>query len=490
MYRIYNTSLASFAIVLLLISCEQATPDPYDTYFTDATLRIDYFHAGDARTEKVEIDQVYKYDGWAGSLTHLIDQLNYGTYYYKIYDAASKALIYSRGFDSYFKEYQLSNPAMEGQVKQFHESAIVPFPKSAIVFALEKRDTAGVLNEVFRTEIDSMTAKARSTDQEIHVYTSLDNGDPQVKADIAIIAEGYTADEQQKFQNDLKRFTGVFFKAEPCKSHKDKFNIRGVFKASQHSGIDEPGAGIDKQTAVNATFNSMGSERYVLTEDNKSLRDIAGHAPYDALYIMVNHTRYGGGGIYNFYCVYTSDNIDSEYLMVHEFGHSFFGLADEYYTSATAYTDFYSPKYEPAEPNITALKDPANVKWKHLLTEGIEIPTPWPKARYDSIDLVWQAHRTEMNKQIEALQKNGASAEEVVLAKTQYDEKSAARNKEVQAYLENSGFAGQVGVFEGGGYASTGLYRPSVNCIMFTRTNYFCPVCQDAMVEIINSYAQ
>ena len=479
-----------FAVVLLILSsCQEQKITLFDRYFNAGSMRIDYFHTGDAKSELVEIDEIYSYDGWAGSLINLIDELNYGAYYYKIYDKASGELIYSKGFDSYFKEYQVSKPAIEGQSKEFHESAIVPFPKSAIIFALEKRGPSGSMEEIFSTVIDPEIALEKPTDPEVSVYTSLYNGDPNTKADIAIIGEGYTADEDQKFQNDLKRFTEIFFKAEPCKTNMHKFNIRGVLKPSADSGIDEPRAGIDKNTALSATFNSMGSERYVLTEDNRSLRNIAGHVPYDALYIMVNHSRYGGGGIYNFYCVYTSDNIDSKYLMVHEFGHSFFGLADEYYTSSTAYNDFYPTDYEPNEPNITALKDPENVKWKQLLSDGIEIPTPWLKARYDSIDMQWQKQRTVMNDSIAMLQKNGASEEEVAAAKTSYDIKSAQRNAAVQEYLDSSKFAGKVGVFEGAGYASTGLYRPAVNCIMFTRTDYFCPVCQEAMRKVIGSYS-
>ena len=476
-------------LLLTITSCLQQDQTPFDRYFTNKSMRIDYFHTGDAIAETVEIDQIYRYDSWAGSLNNLVDQLNYGAYYHKVYDQASGDLIYSKGFDSYFKEYQVSTPAINGEVKQFHESAIVPFPNSPIVFALEKRDESGNMIEVFREKIDPDAALLKPLDPEVRIYTSLDNGNSNIKADIAIIGEGYTSDEDQKFQDDLKRFTEYFFRADPCKSNKNKFNIRGVLKPSQDSGVDEPRAGIDKNTSVNATFNSMGSERYLLTEDNQSLRDIAGHVPYDALYIMVNHTRYGGGGIYNFYCVYTSDNINSDYLMVHEFGHSFFGLADEYYTSSTAYNDFYSADYEPAEPNITALKDPENIKWKHLLNEGVDIPTPWPKKNYDSLDLIWQAHRAELNDAIFLLQKNGASEEEVKLAKADYDQRSKQRSVEVQDYLENSGFAGKVGAFEGAGYASTGLYRSSVNCIMFTRTGYFCPVCQDAMIKVIDSYS-
>lgn len=476
-------------LLLVLSSCQQQKTSLFDQYFTQGSMRIDYFHSGDANSEVVKIDQIYSYDLWAGSLTNLIDELNYGAYYYKIYNQSQGELIYSKGFDSYFKEYQLSKPAMEGQVKEFHESAILPFPKSAIIFAIEKRSPTGIMEEVFRVAIDPDIAQEIPTDPEVRIYTSLNNGSPNTKADIAIIGEGYTSDEVQKFQNDLKRFTEVFFNAEPCKSNKHKFNIRGVLKPSEDSGIDEPRAGIYKNTSLSASFNTMGSERYVLTEDNLSLRNIAGHVPYDALYIMVNHSRYGGGGIYNFYCVYTSDNIDSDYLMVHEFGHSFFGLADEYYTSSTAYSDFYPTEYEPNEPNITAMKDPDNIKWKHLISDNIEIPTPWLKARFDSIDIEWQKQRADMNAAIAALQKNGASEDEVAKAKANYDVKSAERNSEVQQYLESSKFAGKVGAFEGAGYASTGLYRPSLNCIMFSRTNYFCPVCQDAMLKVINSYS-
>lgn len=486
-----NTSkLIPYTLILLFASCQEENLSSFDQYFINETMRIDYFHTGDAKSETVEIDEVFRYENWAGSLVNLVDQLNYGAYYHKVYDQASGELIYSKGFDSYFKEYQVSTPAIEGQVKQFHESAILPFPKAAIIYKLEKRDKSGEYAEVFSAEVRPENAKEKTPDTDIRVYTSLESGDSHIKADILIVGEGYTADEDGKFQDDLKRFTEIFFRTEPCMSNKDKFNIRGVLKPSADSGIDEPRAGIDKNTVVNATFNSMGSERYVLTEDNKSLRDIAGHAPYDALYIMVNSSRYGGGGIYNFYCVYTSDNINSDYLMVHEFGHSFFGLADEYYTSSTAYNDFYSPDYEPAEVNSTALKDPRKVKWQHLLSKGVEMPTPWLKARYDSIDLNWQAQRTEMNDHIAQLQKSGASEDEVARAKADYDERSTQRDKEVQAYLEGSEYAGKVGAFEGAGYASTGLYRSSINCIMFTRTDYFCTVCREAMVEVIDSYSR
>ncbi len=488
-----NYFILSVLMLLGWISCTEEK-STFDTYFTDATLRIDYFHIGDAKLDSVAIDEMLTYGVWAGSKVNLIDTLKAGVYAHNIYDAASKKLIYSRKFDSYFKEYQMSEDGVKGIVKTFHESAIVPMPQGTVTFELKKRLPSGEWIVIFEEKIDPSKVKAANPEalsQDVLVYQSQNSGDAAVKADIAIIAEGYTADEVDKFKADIDRFTEAFFQAEPCKSNRELFNIYGVLKPSKDSGVDEPRAGIFKETAVSATFNALGSERYLLTEDNKSLRDIAAHVPYDALYIMVNSTRYGGGGIYNFYCTFTSNNIWSEYLMVHEFGHSFFGLADEYYTSSTAYDEsFYPEGYEPAEENITAETDPKKLKWRHLLSEGVEVPTPWEKEAYDEVDNAWQKERARMNDEIAQKQKEGAPADEVNRLKKEYDEKSLARSKAATEYLESSQYFGKVGVFEGAGYVSKGLYRGSVNCIMFTRCDYFCPVCQEAMTKVIHWYAK
>lgn len=465
----------------------------FDQYFTGQVLRIDYFHIGDAEREMVTLDQLYQYGQWPGSKKNLIDELNYGAYYYKVYEAASEKLIYSKGFDSYFKEYQFTEVASEGQLKTFHETAILPYPRQTVIFALEKRNPEGQFKEVFREIIDPdaiRIIKNIAPDPTARIFQSLDNGDIHQKADIAIIAEGYTVEQMNKFEADLERFTQVFFQSEPCRANKSKFNVYGVFKPSAESGVDQPRYGIYTQSAVEATFNSMGSERYLLTEDNKALRNIASHVPYDALYIMVNSDRYGGGGIYNFYCTFTSDNQWSEYLMVHEFGHSFFGLADEYYTSSVAYTDFYPAGYEPAEPNITALKDPENLKWKHLVKPSTPIPTPWNKETYDAADVLWQTDRSELNENTARLNKanDQEAAEE---AEKVYNIRDREHAQHMQEMLEQNQYYGQVGAFEGAGYASTGLYRPMINCIMFSKsTPNFCLVCREAMQKIINRYAE
>src|SRR3972149_11363754 len=272
----------------------------FEDYFTNTTLRIDYHHTGDSKTELFTIDKLYTYGIWAGSTKNLIDNFNNGKYYVKVYDAASNKLISSKGFDSYFGEYQTSANASKGIKKTYHESALIPFPKAQIKFVLEKRDPENKLKELFAAEIDPgdvAIIKDKIVDAAVKVFKSVYNGDPQKKVDVAIISEGYTANELGKFRADLEKFSQILFTQEPFKSNKERFNIYGVYKPSEESGTDEPLADIFKNTVLNSTFNSLGSERYLLTEDNKTLRDLAAHVPYDALYIMVNHKKYGGGGI-------------------------------------------------------------------------------------------------------------------------------------------------------------------------------------------------
>jgi len=479
------------AIFVMLTSIfVQCNSDPFEQYFTDETLRIDYIHAGDANSESVEIEKKYKYKGWAGSATYLIDSLNNGGYFYKVLDKSSGKIIYSKYFNSFFMEYKSTELGVQGVAKKYHETALIPFPKSAIEFSLAIRDEKGGLKEVFKTTIDPSIVEQKVADPDVQVFTSLENGVASKKADILFVGEGYTIEESEKFQQDLERFTNTLFTTEPFKTNKEFFNVRGVFKPSVDSGVDEPLKEIDKNTSIGASFNVFDSARYLLTEDNKSLRDIAGHAPYDAIAIMVNHDRYGGGGIYNFYCVFTSDNDQSDFLLLHEFGHSFIGLGDEYYSSSTGYTDFHNLQDEPFEPNITALKDPSNVKWKHLLSEGIEVPTAWEKKKYDSLEIELRNSSSQLEIHLAKLKKNGAKLSDIEQAKNDNYAKNETFRNWVDHQMEEGEFKGKVGVFEGAGYQSQGLYRPSINCIMFKNYTDYCPVCQDAIKRTIDTYAK
>jgi hypothetical protein len=486
-----SSALLTVLWLLPLAANAQSDP-PFENFFLDETLRVDYFHIGDASTEIITLDTIKQGGIWAGSRKFLIDRFNNGRYAYKVYDADSNRLLFSKGFDSYFGEYQTSGPAARGERRTFHESALIPFPRGRVFFVLEKRDRKNCLHEIFRREIDPgdiQIIRDSPVDPAVLVIPSHSGGDPHSCVDIAVVGEGYTREETGKFKADLERFTEVFFQYEPYRSLERGFNFSGVLKPSDESGSDEPRAGIFKRTALNSSFNALGSERYLLTEDNRALRDIAGNVPYDALMIMVNHQRYGGGGIYNQYCVFTAGTQFSEYIFIHEFGHSFSGLADEYYTSTVAYNDFYPEGVEPLEPNITALLDPEALKWKDLVDEGTPLPTPWEKEGFDALDSAWQKRRAGMNDRIAELKRSGAPAEDIARAEAAYAQADKEHSGKIDAYLARSRWRGKVGAFKGAGYSSEGLYRPTLDCIMFSKgSKPFCRVCAAAVERVIRHY--
>ena len=214
-------SLIAFIFLSIIISAQQ-NPD-FDQYFTDETLRIDYYHTGDANSENITIDKLHRYGIWAGNLNHLIDNFNNGKYYLKIYDYNSGNLVYSKGFDTFFGEYASSDDGINGIQKSFQETAIIPFPKNRFAFVLEKRNEKNELKEFFRTLIDPNSIyviKDKISDETVEVFKPVNNGDSHHKVDIVILAEGYSLKEKVKFENDLNRFVGYFFEQEPYKSQK------------------------------------------------------------------------------------------------------------------------------------------------------------------------------------------------------------------------------------------------------------------------------
>lgn len=481
-------------ICILFMASAYSYTQNFEKYFEDAVMRVDYHHTGNAKEETFSVDRIYRYNKWGRSFKNLTDNFNNGKYYIKVYSLPDKILLYSKGFDSYFGEYQTSGKALEGIKKSYHETAVIPFPKQKVLFTIEKRNRNYKFDSLFEEVIDPSEVNiiAESlNDPSVEVIKSFSGGDPSVKVDVVILAEGYTAQERDKFVRDLDRFTGYFFENEPYKTLKQSFNIYGVFKPSVETGTDEPPAGIFRNTVLNSTFNSLGSERYLLTEDNKAVRDLAAYAPYDAIYIMVNHKKYGGGGIYNFFCTFSADAQFSKYLFIHEFGHSFAGLADEYYTSSTAYNEFYPLGVEPNEPNITALPDKNNLKWKESLTPGIELPTPWEKEEFDKMDIAWQKDRAELNTKIAQMKRENADPGLIKAAEIEYAKKDRKNAEVVDQYLKSSKYAGMTGAFEGAGYISKGMFRPMLDCIMFSKGDKpFCKVCGAHIAKVIRFYTE
>ena len=439
--------LAVLAAVALASPLAAVQPVTFDEAFVDATLRIDTYHAGNATEEIVTLDRVLRQGSWAGSRKHLTDPFGVGRYLATLTDPSTGVVLFSKGYDTYFGEYRTTAGAGSGVRRTFHESVLIPCPRKTVRFAIAVRQRDASLRELFAIDVDpAATSVIRAPlDRGVAVIPVLHSGDPHCVVDVAIVAEGYTAAEETKFRADLARFVKIFFDQEPYARHRERFNITGVFKPSQDSGCSEPSWGEYRNTTVGATFDALGSERYLLTEENRRLRDVAANVPYDALYIMVNSSRYGGGGIYNLYCTFTADNQWSPYVFLHEFGHHFAGLADEYYTSSVAYTDFYPRGVEPDAPNVTALLNPGSLKWKSLVTPGTLVPTPWEKADFDTMDLAYQKVREELNGKIAAAKRAGAPRPEVEKLQEDSERLSREHAQKVDAYLSKSRFVGQVG---------------------------------------------
>jgi len=447
-------------------------------HFTGESMRVDCYHTGTKGEERFSLDQVLREGPWPGHRVNLVDTLNLGEYIVKVFDRSTNELIYSRGFSSMFNEWQSTNEALAGIYRTFSETVRLPYPKRAIHLTIDRRDRRMEFHEVFSTLIDPNDPRQVGKEKRVPLFPVapvMENGDPSQKVDIVILGDGYASGDMEKFRKDVERFNDAMFRTRPFKERKKDFNVWRIDVVSQESGIDVPDKNVWKNNTLGTKYNTFGSARYVLTEENKTLRTIAAAAPYDFICILVNDSRYGGGGIYNLFATtYTNEVVagqewQMEYVYVHEFGHSFAGLADEYYTSSTAYNDFYSPGVEPWEPNVTALTEKDNLKWKSFLTAGIEVPTPWEKVVYDSVEAIRQKLdrlAPDYYRKREPLQKAGMNI------------------------LKTSKYAGDVGVFEGAGYATKGLYRPSIDCRMFSLSlTDFDPVCSAAIGRMIDFYA-
>ncbi len=460
-------------------------------FFEDATLRIDLVHIGDKKSEWFAMDHMYKTSAWAGSPDHLIDTFNNGRYFIKVFDATSGKLVFSRGFNSIFGEYATTKPAADGIKRAFYETALIPFPLNRVRLTISARNRDNSLKEVFCREIDpkSVDIIRLNKNSTVQVFSIAGNTDPHHAMDLVIVADGYTETERDKAVSDAQHFAGKMLSMAPYDRYRSHINISLAFRPSPDSGCTEPTRGIYKRTVVNASFNSLGLPRYLLTEDNGNFRDIAGVIPYDIAVVMVNSPRYGGGGIYNFFCVFTADNPYRDYLFLHEFGHAFAGLADEYYSSAVTYDDFYPKGVEPLEPNITALLNPKQLKWQKLVTPGTPVPTPWGKAEYDMHNRIYQKRRHTLDSKIAELTRSGAMPGKIKLLKTRATELSEQNAKWVQQFFEKNPGNGKVGAFEGAGYISKGLYRPMLDCIMFSKGEKpFCKVCEEAVAARLRFY--
>ncbi|MGI8838685.1 MAG: IgA Peptidase M64 [Pyrinomonadaceae bacterium] len=473
-----KTSMTAFVFLLVFSTSAFAAPQ---------TMRLDYYHTGDAKQEVFSIDRVVIEPlPWPGNLSKSIDSTNLGKYFFEVRDKQTKRVLYSRGFASIYGEWETTDEAAAIK-RTFSESLRFPAPDAPVEIVLKKRDAKNDWLDIWSTTIDPkdifIDRSRQSAPSPLIAIQKM--GDPATKVDLLLLGDGYTARETKKFVADARRLVAVLFATSPFKEHRKNFNVWGLCPPAHESGISRPSTGIYHDSPVGATYDAFGSERYVLTFDNQALRKVAQFAPYEFIEILANNRTYGGGGIFNLYSTVAADNAFADYVFVHEFGHHFAALADEYYTSAVAYNPS-AERIEPWEPNISALLATAGVtgiagdlravlKWKDMISPGTPIPTPWNKEVFEKYSREIQKRRAQIRQ--DKLPENVMEAlfrEERVHLREMF-----AKEK----------YAGHVGAFEGANYEPKGYYRSQIDCIMFSRTNHFCAVCRRAIERIIGLYS-
>jgi hypothetical protein len=341
------------------------------------------------------------------------------------------------------------------------------------VVAIQRRDVRGAFQDAWTVEIDPKDPAIDRSPPPAFAKTwpVIANGPPRDKVDLLLLGDGYTAAGMDKWHRDAKRLAEMLFAASPFRERRRDFNVWAIDTPADAGGVSRPSDGVYRRTPLGAAYDALGSERYVLTTDNRRMREIAAAAPYEFIEIVVNDRKYGGGGIFNLFATVSADNAFTPYVFVHEFGHHFAGLADEYYTSDVAYAK-QTARPEPWEPNVTA--DPKAGKWKDLIAAGTPLPTPWPKPEFEAKEREIQKRRRE----IRAQQRPEQEMEDLF--------------REERALLTRLlGGKRPVGAYEGAMYEAQGYYRPQADCIMFTRDEVgFCAVCRRSINRIISMYAR
>lgn len=424
----------AWILTLGLSLCGHAFAQNFDDYFVDKTLRLDYIFTGNADKQEICLDELSSLPQWAGRHTHLSELPLAGNGEITVKDKATGKVIYRTSFSSLFQEW-LGEKEAKVLTRGFENTFLVPYPK-------QPAEITVTLKDAYQKPCATLTHEINPKDILIHQRGTGDvtphrylwkGGSSEKCIDVAIMAEGYSAKDEALFYKDAEIACESLFAHEPFKKLKDRFNIVAVFSESKDSGVSIPRNNEWKTTAVSSHFDTFYSDRYLTTRSVKAIHNWLAGIPYEHIIILANTDTYGGGGIYNSYTLTTAHHSMFRPVVVHEFGHSFGGLADEY-----AYDEAPSPLYpysvEPWEPNITTLVHFED-KWKDMVESGTPIPT-----------------------------------------KPQTDEKLLYT---------------KVGVYEGGGYTKKGIYRPTTECRMkINEAPVFCPVCQRSLERTIRFYTE
>jgi hypothetical protein len=442
-----------------------------------ATVRFDYLHSGNALEEHYAVERVVIEPlPWPGNMAQTIDRSNRGNNMVEVVDIKTGKLLYSRGFSTVFAEWRSTDEAAH-TYRGFQESVRFPKPQQPVRVRILKRDERNLFSVVWSADVnpDAMDVIRKQPPAPMKPIGIRVNGPSEDKVDLLIVGDGYTKADMKKFEAAARRLADHLFQVSPFKERAKDFNVWALALPTEESGVSRPSTGVHHESRLGARYDIFGSERYVLTTDNRALRELAQYAPYEFIEILVNNETYGGGGIFGQFSTAAADNDWANYLFVHEFGHHFAGLADEYYTSPVAYATG-GERREPWEPNATALQDPSQLKWKKFVKHGTPLPTPWPKEAYETASRAYQKERAGLRAA------NRPESEMSALFQRDLEQTNALFSPDPQRHT--------VGAFEGANYEASGYYRPEMQCIMFDRSDKFCAVCADAISTMIDLYSR
>lgn len=414
-----------FNILVLSVLCLASYAQP------TRTLRVDYDFSGNAREQHISLVELCSFKGWAGREVNMDSTLLRGNGDIVMCDLRTGKTLYKQSFSTLFQEWLTTEEATQ-TVRSFENTFLLPMPADTAVvrvrlFGAGKKVAAQLAHKVAPTDILIRNLDNAPVPPHRYLHQS---GSPCEKIDVAIVAEGYTAAQMENFYSDAQEAVSSILQHEPFKHYADRFNFVAVAAVSADSDVSIPKEGVWRNTALSSHFSTFYSDRYLTTLRQRDLHNLLSGIPYEHIIILANTYTYGGGGIYNAYTLTTTHHEAFRPVVVHEFGHSFAGLADEYYYD-DQYENFYSSEVEPWEQNITTLSSFSD-KWKDLLPQNCPIPTPPNPKKQD-----------------------------------------------------------QIGVYEGGGYMSKGVYRGFQDCRMKTNEcKEFCPVCQRALSNLIKFYTE
>ena len=403
---------------LLLPLTAFATVD-FDYWFADATLRLDYIFAGSNTKQEISLSEMSTTEGWAGRRVNMDALLLEGNGQITVTDHQTDKVLYRNSFSTLFQEWQHSEEAVKVR-RAFENTLLVPMPIKPVDITItlvdnHRKVTAQMTHLVNPKDKNIRKGKVRYPDYVRQIFR---NGEPSEKIDIVFVAEGYTKEQMGQFFKDVETARRSLFSHAPFDQFENRFNAIAVAIPSEKTDVSVPQDGQWHDTPCKSHFNTLYSARYLMTERVFQLHDLLEGLPYEHIIILANTHTYGGGGIYNMYMLTTARHYEFRPVVVHEFGHSFAGLADEYFYD-DMYETYYPADTEPWEPNLTTLIN-FDAKWRNMVKDVSKRDT------------------------------------------------------------------GDVGIYEGGGYQSKGVYRGSYDCRMKTNSYpVFCPVCQDAIKRVI-----